>query len=122
MTRAEAIRILDPKTTGEALKEIVYHSEFGGRTVVIQAILDARKLAVADMREMKKRRWIPVTERLPETGRKCLITNGKTVKVGWLRPDGVWKTGVNRNDLWNRFSLYPPTHWMPLPQPPKEDA
>ena len=82
---------------------------------------EACKMAVAALREQEERRWIPVTERLPETGRKCLITNGGTVKVGWLRPDGVWKTGVNRNDLWNRFSLYPPTHWMPLPEPPKEE-
>lgn len=64
--------------------------------------------------------WIPVTERLPEIGRKCLITNGEIVKIGWIRPDGVWKTGVRHNDLWGRFSLYPPTHWMPLPEPPKD--
>lgn len=66
------------------------------------------------------REWIPVTERLPEIGRKCLIANGEIVKIGWIRPDGVWKTGVRHNDLWGRFSLYPPTHWMPLPEPPKE--
>lgn len=122
MTREEAIKILDPETTAEALAEIEYYNGFSGKTAAVQAVSDACELAVSDMREMEKRRWIPVAERLPETGRKCLITNGETVKVGWLRPDGVWKTGVNRNDLWNKFSLYPPTHWMPLPEPPKEGA
>ena len=63
--------------------------------------------------------WIPVTERLPEIGRKCLIANREIVVRGWLRPDGVWKTGVSSDEVWSKFSLFPPTHWMPLPQPPK---
>ena len=66
-------------------------------------------------------KWIPVTERLPEIGRKCLIANREIVVRGWLRPDGVWKTGVSSDDTWSKFSLYPPTHWMPLPELPKEN-
>ena len=65
--------------------------------------------------------WIPVTERLPEIGQKCLIANREIVVRGWLRPDGVWKTGVSSDELWSKFSLYQPTHWMPLPEPPKEE-
>ena len=65
--------------------------------------------------------WIPVTERLPEIGRKCLIANREIVVRGWLRPDGVWKTGVSSDEIWSKFSLYPPTHWMPLPEQPKEE-
>lgn len=63
--------------------------------------------------------WISVTERLPEIGQKCLIANREIVVRGWLRPDGVWKTGVSSDEIWSKFSLYQPTHWMPLPQPPK---
>ena len=63
--------------------------------------------------------WIPVTEKLPEIGQKCLIANREIVVRGWLRPDGVWKTGVSSDDIWSKFSLCPPTHWMPLPHPPK---
>lgn len=63
--------------------------------------------------------WIPVTERFPEIGHKCLIANREIVVRGWLRPDGVWKTGVSSDEIWSNFSLYPPTHWMPLPEPPK---
>ena len=76
--------------------------------------------AISALREQEERRWIPVTERLPEIGQKCLIANREIVVRGWLRPDGVWKTGVSSDELWSKFSLYQPTHWMPLPEPPKE--
>lgn len=122
MTREEAIRILDPETTWEALAEIEYYGGFSGRTAAVQAVSDACVLAVAALREQEERHWIPVTERLPEIGRKCLIANREIVVRGWLRPDGAWKTGVSSDEIWSKFSLYPPTHWMPLPEPPKEDA
>ena len=121
MTREEAIRILDPVTTGEALAEIEYYNGFSGKTAAVQAVSDACVLAVAALREHEDRRWIPVTERLPEIGQKCLIANREIVVRGWLRPDGVWKTGVSSDELWSKFSLYQPTHWMPLPEPPKEE-
>lgn len=66
MTGEEAIRILDPETTGEAMSEIEYYGGFSGRAAVVQAVLDACVLAVAAIREQKERRWIPVAERLPE--------------------------------------------------------
>ena len=66
--------------------------------------------------------WISVKERLPEIGRKCLIANREIVVRGWLRPDGVWKTGVSSDEVWSKFSLHTPTHWMPLPEPPKEET
>ncbi len=50
MTREEAIRILDPKTTGEALAEIEYYHGFSGKTAAIQAVSDACEIAVAGLR------------------------------------------------------------------------
>ena len=122
MTREEAIRILDPVTTGEALAEIEYYNGFTGKTAAVQAVSDACVLAVAALREQGERRWIPVTERMPEIGQKCLIANREIVVRGWLRPDGVWKTGVSSDELWSKFSLHTPTHRMPLPEPPKEET
>ncbi len=65
------------------------------------------------------REWIPVTERLPGN-EKVLITNGDIVMRGYRRPDGVWKYGVGLDEVWEKLSLRPVTHWMPLPEPPKE--
>lgn len=81
--------------------------------------MDIKTIAATAIREQEERRWIPVSERIPEIGRKCLIANREIVVRGWLRPDGVWKTGVSSDEIWSKFSLYPPTHWMPLPEPPK---
>lgn len=62
MTREEAIRILDPKTSAEALAEIEYYNGFNGKTAAVQAVSDACVLAVAAIREQEERRWIPVAE------------------------------------------------------------
>ena len=60
MTREEAIRILDPETTTEALAEIEYYAGFRGQEAVTKAVDDACILAVAALREQEDRRWIPV--------------------------------------------------------------
>lgn len=60
------------------------------------------------MAEMK---WIPVTERLPEQGQEVIVYNG-----GGLEPKVFCYLFWNPNyDNWARV-----THWMPLPEPPKE--
>lgn len=64
---------------------------YPGPCIVIQAanLLEAQQKRIAELeaalRDQDERRWIPVTERLPEIGRKCLIANGEIVKVGWIR-------------------------------------
>lgn len=50
MTREEAIRLLDPETTAEAIAEIEYYAGFNAKTASIQAITEACELAVEDMR------------------------------------------------------------------------
>ena len=118
MTREEAIRILDPETTGEALAEIEYYGGFSGRAAVVQAVLDACVLAVDALREQEQRRWIPVTERLPDENSRwvlCLCVGGamEVLKFDYT--------------MWNWDAQYPGrcymenyvTHWMPLPEPQK---
>ena len=46
MTKEEAIRLLDPNTTREAIAEIEYYGGFNGREAVIKAIENACVLAV----------------------------------------------------------------------------
>jgi len=44
ISREEAIRILDPSTTMEALAEIEYHAGFNGKRAVIEAVNEARMM------------------------------------------------------------------------------
>ena len=64
----------------------------------------------------KRWRWIPVTERLPESlGLVVALTTGgdriiaQHDRHGWLRYGG-----------YECERLRPITHWMPLPEPPKD--
>ena len=104
--------------TGPAIDRLAEYEATGLMPAEVATLIQELKYAKQQCRE--ERRWIPVTERMPEIGQKCLIANREIVVRGWLRPDGVWKTGVSSDELWSKFSLHTPTHWMPLPEPPKE--
>ena len=121
MTREEAIRILDPETTAEALAEIEYYNGFNGKAAAVQAVSDACVLAVAALREQEERRWIPVTERLPEKNKEV---------VGWYKdnPFSPFRYGIVS---WNGHGwvftyaqryVDAVTYWMPLTEPPKEET
>ena len=117
MTREEAIRILDPETTVEAIAEIEYYGGFNGKTAAVQAVSDACVLAVAALREQEERRWIPVTEQLPEKDQKVVFYN--------YSYDAVYAGRFNyigaRGTIWFRVgkTSYSGNYWMPLPEPPK---
>ena len=82
MTREEAIRILDPETTVEAIAEIEYYGGFNGKTAAVQAVSDACVMAVAALRDQENRRWIPVAERLPGNDDFVLvIVSGKAGNI-----------------------------------------
>lgn len=134
MTREEAIRILDPDTTGEALAEIEYYNGFNGKTAAVQAVSDACVLAVAALREQGERRWIPVTERLPEEDGDYLVFK-RFAGNAWSDVVSFAKDGRQVNECtfvekwqnvwyyydseWGYIRTNAVTHWMPLPQPPK---
>lgn len=65
-------------------------------------------------------KWIPVTEALPEQGKRYLVIRfDKVTKTQFI--DILWH---DAHDLWwNRLykGQYNVTHWMPLPDPPKEE-
>lgn len=63
--------------------------------------------------------WISVDERLPEFGSRVQVFDGRSVDIGnyadkdEIYPSGFWNDGFG--------SIYEDiTHWMPLPEPPKE--
>ena len=63
MTIQEAIRILDPETTGEALAEIEYYHGFSGKAAAFQAVSEACELAVAIMRRSVEKKEKPPLDR-----------------------------------------------------------
>ena len=61
-----------------------------------------------------KPRWIPVTERLPEDRKMVLAT-----------VDGVVRIAFYGNYMWEEvetYSIFYPTHWMPIPQVPESEG
>lgn len=65
-----------------------------------------------ELRKLKEQtRWIPVTERLPERGQDVIVFTGNILKPAVLAYS-FWNP---KYDLWERV-----THWMPLPDGPKE--
>ena len=68
-------------------------------------------------RQDKIRRWIPVTERLPEKNQEVLIfLFGEDPYIAWHNGE-YWCTEDFRLDEPDDWQ---PTHWFPLPQPPKD--
>ena len=62
---------------------------------------------------MAEQKWIPVTERLPEPFDAVLIFDGtdNVVTSAYMTRHKEWVGIRMRNNV---------THWMPIPEPPKE--
>jgi hypothetical protein len=65
------------------------------------------------IKDLRKSRWIPVTERLPEEAGCYLVAVKNDHKRRYS------KTAWFSHDSW--FARQDVTHWMPLPEPPKEE-
>lgn len=87
----------------------------------LSAIREEQKAQIIAMVAEDKSRWIPVTERLPKTYEYVLLyvpneAPFENVRFGHLMENGLWATGLYK---WGAKN--PVTHWMPLPEPPKEE-
>ena len=65
----------------------------------------------------EKQRWIPVSERLPE-GECIAIGFQNEMLIGWIAEDIGSDTGYLAES--EGEILRNVTHWMPLPEPPKD--
>ena len=74
------------------------------------------KQAADAIEELSKPRWIPVTERLPEEYVDVLCYCSRNGQYGC----GEWSKEDNGTIYWTGLYGMIPTHWMPLPEPPKE--
>ena len=62
-------------------------------------------------------RWIPVSERLPKVYVKVIALAKDCMNVDWALPEEFREVGKGA------FArLYEVTHWMPLPEPPREQV
>lgn len=70
--------------------------------------------------ELSKPRWIPVTERLPKESERVLVACEDGVSFGFFEEIIADDEFVKE---WHDMMYYPisVTHWMPLPEPPKEE-
>lgn len=68
--------------------------------------------------------WHRVEEPPKEYGNYLAVVNGEVMEVTYsdisIRDDWKWSTCDAEGFVWIRSEAV--THWMPLPEPPKEDA
>lgn len=115
----EAENVLD-ETQAEDYEELLRGYGFHA-TARERAEAFLRTLKAAEVRERneilqqlnriaQQQRWIPVGERLPKSYLTVLsLSRNKDIKLDFVQPKNIWYLG--RNNV---------THWMPLPEPPKE--
>lgn len=81
-----------------------------------QALHDARIENSGQAAELERlneaKRWIPIAESSPELGVDVMVIDRGELKIAWRHiKDGEWSSFSALNKI---------THWMPLPEPPKE--
>ena len=94
-----------------------YHQfrfKLGDRDFGISKELPEELVALA----MMEQQWIPVTERLPEDICPVLVAveGLNTAFHGWYQDERWWAVGAGSRPFTQKV-----THWMPLPEPPKEE-
>ena len=68
----------------------------------------------------KQQRWIPVSERLPETDDEVLATDGIDMFVAWYSRQDMWQGWISSDNNFERNT--PIEAWMSLPQPYKAES
>lgn len=68
-------------------------------------------LVLAPSGKKRKKPWIDVKDRLPESDDHVLVSRDEDVRIGVCDEDGVFIDAV-----WYRQFEPQPTHWMPLPR------
>ena len=86
--------------------------------VCAEAVRYLLKESADAIEELSKPKWIPVTEQLPKYGERVLVFEGFTMYVAYY--DKNRYGGESWHKLNSKNHYCNPTHWMQLPEPPKE--
>lgn len=101
------------------LKEKAFPDPDSGEGMVY--VQDVDEAPTVDAAEVVRGMWIPVTERLPEHCVTVLSYDGRDYRT--VKTDSYdhcfecWLSDMD--DILDRNTV---THWMPLPEPPKEET
>lgn len=81
--------------------------------------------SVNEASEILRKRWVPVTERLPKDGIFVLVCNDDghmmIAKHEAETYEWYYKYTNYDFDIWDNEEQGPVCYWMPLPEPPKEE-
>lgn len=100
------------------------------RPIAVQIALEAAKWVRSRLAQPQAAGWRPISE-APRDGTRILVTNGFGVWFAEWRPvapsgfrfaDPWFSTMLNHNHISEKHRHKAPTHWQPLPEPPKEGA
>ena len=114
------------------LHELPVHPEGGMRSITEEFLMLRVRKTIEDAPTVGG--WISAKDRLPENQNPVIVfvpphvDNDKGTFFGYVGMayftrlgEGFW-CGTDGNLYGAIGMIYPPTHWMPLPEPPKEVA
>lgn len=119
---AEANQWEVPITLSDDLMEAADELEKAREIVVLWDMYGGSEGITDAFERAEKARWITVEERLPEPGKKVLAfwKNGSVTAI-----DFAYFMDGSMGERWRYKNWVAPpdaiTHWMPLPEAPKED-
>lgn len=118
----------------DAFNDITYYGGFEGEKKWTEAVKESCRIGAAALRELDAQEkkpmceWISVKDRLPERNNKniydtvIVYTIENEVAVGFVDYKGVSLHILHGDsDQITEHKLHFVTHWMPLPEPPKEE-
>ena len=113
-------------TQKEAISNLAYGinmCELTKTTIVHITANTARK--IIDMLKEQERGWISINDRLPEVDKEVLVLTNGCIRVWSLIQPNKELADVCWEDDYGYFQrdegIGMVTHWMPLPEPPKEE-
>lgn len=95
---------------------------YGNNQSVYNALSELEEYEDTGLAPEEVPHWIPVSERLPEPGKRVLMCmDGKSAYEGFIHKNGKWDRYGNPVGTIEELFGCSVTHWMPLPAGPKEN-